>query len=167
MYRSFFSPSLSASGGSAWSGGGVASMGPSPLPRWSDVEWWSARVAIPEDVVEMSFCFSDGEATYDNNGGADYGISVREVKTAKPPPRSIAGIESHEHAGGTLHLVSLGKREGGSRSARWQVTPPLFHFLFSLSPVPRLSPLLSPSNAKAPARSEHAAHCRPSPIHRL
>ena len=49
---------------------------PTSAPRHEGADWWSADIAVPSNAYEMSYIFSDGTGTTDNNSGLDYGTEI-------------------------------------------------------------------------------------------
>jgi predicted alpha/beta superfamily hydrolase len=101
-------------------------------PPSGAVDWWVGALPVPPaGSEELNLAFTDGDGAWENDHGADYACPVlggpgEPRETPVHRPRSIAKRETHELAGGTLHIVTLGLREGAdaqtaeARAARWQ-----------------------------------------------
>ncbi|GLC43975.1 hypothetical protein PLESTB_000215900 [Pleodorina starrii] len=107
--------------------GQEACLKPTSLWRGEHIDWWSATMTIPPDATDLSFALTDGHGTWDNNHGNNYVCPVKSSRGAggavsRVEPRGVESVESMPHAAGTLHVLTLTKRQGGgaaSRTNKW------------------------------------------------
>lgn len=99
---------------------------PSTLWKGDGVDWWlTDAFEVPNGAHEMNFVFSDGGAVWDNNGGSNYYAKIKDLEKLKggpvARPRAVESVDRHEHAGGTLEILTLSKRVGAARTkkSRW------------------------------------------------
>lgn len=105
----------------------VSDLKPTQLWRDGQQDWWAAPLGgaegLPRAAQEMNFAFSDGGQHWDNNGTHNFSAPVKQVDTQNMgSARCIADVQSMQHGAGTLHIITLTKREGGAaatRAARW------------------------------------------------
>merc|ERR1719453_2385200 len=121
-------------GFNGWSNGNFdVVMEHAPMPQYDDIKWKTLKVNVPEDAFDLQLAFADvHNERHDNNDDNDYCVQVKSQ--VKRTPRTIAEIESQDHAGGKLELVRMNPRPGSSRRAKWKEermlrvwTPPGFH----------------------------------------
>ncbi|KAG2497276.1 hypothetical protein HYH03_004860 [Edaphochlamys debaryana] len=116
-------------GFSGWScGGQELHLKPTNLWRAEDLDWWSAHLTVPEDATDLAFVVTDGHGLWDNNYGSNYVSTVKPSPKTAPSgtpqvsPRQVESVESTPHAGGTLDIVTLSKRQGpkdARRANKW------------------------------------------------
>ena len=99
---------------------------PTSLWRGENTDWWATEAfEVPEGSFEMNLAFTDGQGGWDNNGGDDYRVSVKDPKRAAGKvvgnPRGVQGVESNPFAFGTLEVVTFTKRVTAEKHAksRW------------------------------------------------
>ena len=102
-----------------------ADLKPTSLWRSEVEDWWGVQIQIPEQAVDVQFCFTDGANNWDSNGGNNYSAQIASAAKAESAadaeaarlirPRSIEKEERLDHAGGE------GQRGGGAgeASVRW------------------------------------------------
>jgi len=121
-------------GFNSWSSGNVsAEMSRAPMPQYDDIDWWTAKVNVPDDAFDLNLAFScQDKSVFDNNDDNDYNAKVNS--SVDRLPRTIKAIEAYDHAGGKLEIVQLNPRPNSNRRARWKEerqirlwTPPGYH----------------------------------------
>ncbi|GIL79183.1 hypothetical protein Vretimale_16716 [Volvox reticuliferus] len=96
---------------------------PTSLWRGENIDWWSTTMTVPSDASELSFVLTDSHGIWDNNYGNNYVCQVKRPReldgvAKRSEPRGVESVESMPHAAGTLHILALTKRQGGSAATR-------------------------------------------------
>ncbi|GIL61286.1 hypothetical protein Vafri_15684 [Volvox africanus] len=102
-------------------------MKPTSLWRGEHIDWWSTTMTVPGDATELSFVLTDSHGIWDNNHGNNYVCPVKRPRgpdgaAKRVEPRGVESVESMPHAAGTLHILTLTKRQGGitaTRANKW------------------------------------------------
>lgn len=106
-----------------WTEGvGCTHLKPTSLWKGEGVDWWASDAfEVPEGSFEMNFAFNDGNEGWENNAGGNFRVNVKDVKKLEgksaPKTRVIESRESHPHAWGELHVLTLAKKEG--KHSKW------------------------------------------------